>query len=208
MRFYLRMATHLEKLPYRLACAHAENQARRAITETLVSVIVPIELALIGAERIIATALGQSHENIEIIVAGPPSAVSNLRSTNPRLRPLAIADSSRATIINHAIARANGAYIVFAEPTSLQSGHSVREQLEKMQEHGWLLSSRCGRHIRPVCTADLLIKGDIMLSTIMLHRALGATGAAFSDAALALGDSGALVPFARSQELVFGTIFG
>jgi glycosyltransferase involved in cell wall biosynthesis len=202
-RFFEFLEAHLSKSPYRLARIHANRRAGEAVTESLVSIIVPVACDGPKASQTVATVLAQAHPNIEVLLVGPFLGGSRIggSGTDPRLRMITVHSDALADCLNAGLDGARGDYVSICRPGVAIAPDCILRRLAAMQRLGIAVGYEGGPGARDLTTHDLILGSDISLESVIFHRLAIAAGLSFSQPALSMGDSAALLSLARVHNI-------
>jgi hypothetical protein len=208
-RFFEAMARHLEGSPYQRAQAHASHRARRCVSETRVSLIVPVLVECPALHATLSAALAQDHAEIELVVVASDECASRLQHpVDARLRVLclpAVEAASEAALLNAGMLAATGSYVGFLRPGTVLPRGAVATRLDAMQDCGVVAGVATLPRGHALSARDLLLGqtdvAALSLDHILLHRTAIGQGFDFSDETLGFGDATALAALARREPL-------
>jgi glycosyltransferase involved in cell wall biosynthesis len=203
-KFFEFMASHLDGSSYRRAYGHARDRSLKALSDTLVSVIVPVASSSPACCATIRSALTQNHVNVEVLAVGTRQAIDGLEQIGSRVRSVCLPTAAfeYSAALNVGMERSQGSYIAFARPGISFGPDWILGRLRPMQSRGILAAYSGGPGARDLMPEDMLIRDALTIENIILHRSLVDAGFIFSSAALAYGESAALASLARMQPIV------
>jgi hypothetical protein len=200
-KFFTDMAQFLDdNTAYKRAVGFGGERATHAISEALVSVVLPFEDEVGPALNSAYSALCQSHANLELIMVHAGSselscAIKSLMRVDMRVTVIAGGALALGAARERGLDAARGSYISFLSAGDTFMPHKIERQLTAMQNSGHLMShtsyilasqdglvssnSNSGELSGKVYPA-IIEDCPIVAGTVMLHRLLVAEGFAFS----------------------------
>lgn len=109
--------------------------------EPLITIIVPAYNVDLYISRCLASALGQSYRNVEVIVVddgstdGTPSLIKSMKANNPRLRAFFNEHKGAAAARNKGIDEARGDYVFFLDADDYLSYDAIEEVSKVMEDY-------------------------------------------------------------------------
>jgi len=200
--FLVEMAHFLDEYTvYKRAVGFAREQASRAVSDSLVSVVLPFDDEIGPALKSAYSVLCQTHTNLELIMvhAGSTelsSAVRTMTRVDERVTVIAGGPSVIGAARDRGLHAARGSYIAFLCAGDVFMPHKIERQLTAMQDGGYVVS-HTSYHVgasRDRLTLPTVHSGEfggkvyptildecpIATATVMLHRLLAAEGFAFT----------------------------
>lgn len=199
-RFFQSIGEFLKPTPMQETSAYALSEAKRTLSSTLISVIIPFYNEIPLVHRAIESVKAQLDAEVEIILVDDgstedTSSVARAEAADPRIRLLRQPNRGAAVARNRGMMTARGEYIAFLDADDTFLPHKLRRQHELMQEHGALFShtsyyvSYPGKketlglmssgRLTGACYPELIASCSIAVPTVMIHRALVDEGFTF-----------------------------
>lgn len=149
----------------------------------LVSVIIPAYNAERWIEEAIASVLGQTITDLEVLVVddGSNDNTSNLAKgfSDQRVKVLNKANGGVSTARNAGIEAAKGTYLAFLDADDLMTPESLKQKVGSLESNGvdWVFSDiwRCDESLHPLGPAEQGTDGDVA-HTILSGRGIGIPG--------------------------------
>lgn len=182
--------------PNKRAAEEAFAQAAAASEEALVSVVIDGRAEPVAVLEAVDSVLAQTHERLEVLLVGvePQLGAEAIERGRARGRGVVVVASearSSAGRLRRGAALARGAYIALLEPPARFRPGKIAAQVSAMSAAGALWS-----HTSYAVAGEVRLSGafngrvypeivggcPILLSTVVLHRSLVASGLLFADA--------------------------
>lgn len=189
-RYFDDLSKFLEQTPYQRAAMYARERARRAIEDTLVSVVLPVMEEAGPARGAVRSVLEQNHSRLElIVVAGVCGAAAvDVPGRDARVRQITTRGRSLNETWNVGLKAAAGEYVALLKPRDRFAPAKIGIQLAAMQETGSRLShtsyevhspgsassgnrinsGRFSGRVHP----EMVAHCSLATSTVMLHRSI------------------------------------
>src|SRR5439155_17377934 len=127
------------------AAAYSRERARRAIPQTLVSVVLPFRNEVDLVIRAAESALHQTHERVELILVDDGSTeslepIAELCRDDPRAKLVRQPNRGLGAARNRGMQAASGEYVAFLDADDRFVPQKIQRQLAAMQERGSMFS--------------------------------------------------------------------
>jgi len=180
-RFFQDMGERLERNKRHSAASWAKEQAQIMLSDSLVSVVIPLHAPLELCVDTVNNVLEQSYRRIEVLLVGPGSIVSrpeckSLVEQSNNIRMVECDNDDVVAAVHRGATLARGEYISFLLPGERYQQNKIELQVTAMQREGSTLSVTGFSNAPNQSQAKPQDNKPLLpLSTIMFHRTIGGT---------------------------------